>query len=83
MMKKFVVDCGKAIIDISAWIFVIMIIVVGLGTGAMALIIIPIGILCFVIVYYLLYLAIDIRENLQEINQSLQDIKNGSNSSEE
>ena len=26
-MKKFVVDCGKAIIDISAWIFVIMIIV--------------------------------------------------------
>lgn len=81
-MKKFVVNCGKTIIDVSAWISVIIIVIAGLATGAMALLVIPIGILCFVIIYYLLYLAIDIRDNLQEINQSLQDLKNISNDSE-
>lgn len=70
-MKNFVLNCGRKLIDVSAWIIVIAIVCGGLCTGAYALIIIPVGILMFVIFYYLLYVLIDIRDNLKDIKNKI------------
>lgn len=78
-MKKFVIDCGRGLIDVSAWIIVIAIIIAGFNAGVLGMLIVPLGILAFVIVYYFLYVLIDIRDNLQEINSKINKEKYESN----
>lgn len=70
-MKNFVIDCGRGLIDVSAWVIIIAIIIGSCCCGALGILICPLGILTFVIIYYFLYLLIDIRDNLQEINSKL------------
>lgn len=84
MMKKIIIDFGKGLIDISA---IIWLLIISLGliiafvitssqdsfiamivTGIAALV----GLIIFVLSYFLLYLLIDINDNLIEINSKLQ-----------
>lgn len=83
-MKKFIIDFGKGLIDISA---IIWLLIISLGliiafvitssqdsfiamivTGIAALV----ALIIFVLSYFLLYLLIDINDNLIEINSKLQ-----------
>lgn len=70
-MKKFIVEFGRGLIDVSAWIVLIFIVLIGivsLFTNPLAGIgIIVIGLIMFVAFYYLLYLFIDIRDLLKAI----------------
>lgn len=84
MMKKIIIDFGKGLIDISA---IIWLLIISLGliiafvitssqdsfiamivTGIAALV----ALIIFVLSYFLLYLLIDINDNLIEINSKLQ-----------
>ena len=83
-MKKIIIDFGKGLIDISA---IIWLLIISLGliiafvitssqdsfiamivTGIAALV----ALIIFVLSYFLLYLLIDINDNLIEINSKLQ-----------
>lgn len=86
-MKKFIVDFGRGLIDFSA---IILLVIIFLGTiGAMglslgtenwffsilyALLMGIVFFLIFVISYYLLYLFIDIRDNLEELNKNVKEL---------
>ncbi len=72
-MKKFIVDFGRGLIDISAWVVLAGIIVSGIimlfANPFAGIITLLAGLIGFIAFYYLIYLFIDIRDLLQEIVQ--------------
>lgn len=70
-MKKFIVNSGRGLIELSAWVILIVILVLGfvslLSEPLTGICIILIGLVLFIAVFYLLYLFIDIRDLLKEI----------------
>lgn len=73
-IKNFVISTGRSIIDISAVVCIILIILGGLASGEYAIIAIPVGLIIMVVVYYLLYLAIDVRDNLVALNMIMKEL---------
>lgn len=70
-IKGFVVNTGRMLIDFCAGLCVLLIIIIGICTGPFLLIVIPVGLLILTIFYYFLYLIIDIRDSLNELNQNV------------
>lgn len=74
-MKQFIVDFGKGLIDFSAWLILFVIIlgsiIIMTINFPLGIVIMLVGLIAFVIVYFLLYLAININDNLTEINAKL------------
>ena len=75
MIKKFVISCGRGLIDGSALLCVIAIVIAGIVTllenVAVGLAILVGGTMSFVVFYYMVYLLISINDNLTEINNKL------------
>lgn len=83
-MKKFVVSFGKNLINITAWLWILIIVVFtvvafinvptdensGIACSVIVLTSLT-AIVVFVITYFLLYLFIDINDNLTEINKKI------------
>ncbi len=74
-MKKFVVDSGASLIELSAWIVLFALIIVSVvmmfGDFITGLLILLVGIVLFILFYFSLFLLIDINDNLTEINSKL------------
>ena len=83
-MKKFVVSVGKSLVDITAWLWMLIIIIFTIvafinvptdensGIVCSAIVLISLtAVVVFVITYFLLYLFIDINDNLTEINKKM------------
>lgn len=74
-MKKFVVDSGASLIELSAWIVLFAVIIVSVvmmfGDFITGLLILLVGIVLFILFYFSLFLLIDINDNLTEINSKL------------
>lgn len=75
-MKKFIIQTGKGLIEVSAWLFILIIIIAGFAallndflTGIATWLI---GFILFVFIYYSIFLIIDIDDNLTEINKKLE-----------
>lgn len=73
-IKNFVISTGRILVDLSALICMIAIICVGVANQEYSIIIIPVGLIVMVIVYYLLYLAIDVRDNLVALNMIMKEL---------
>lgn len=80
-MQKFIVDSGKVLIDVCAWIILVAIILaaaISMFTDPFCgICIFFIGLVLFISMFYLLYLLIDIKENLDKIVE--QNEKNNTN----
>lgn len=76
-MKNFVVKLGNRFIDICAWIFLVMVLIASINTMtydfASGVLLLIGGIFSFIFVFYLIYLAISINDNLMNINKLLQE----------
>lgn len=70
-MKKFIVDSGKVLIDVCAWIILIALIIssfVLFFTEPMGgFLLFLLGMVAFISLFYLLYLFIDTNETLHQI----------------
>jgi len=74
MMKNFIINSGRILIDISAWIVAAAILICGIAgllsdEPFVGLLILLFGTIAFVLTYYILYLFIDIKDKLDIIAQ--------------
>lgn len=73
-IKSFVINTGRSLIDISAVVCIIFIFLAGLASNEYAILVIPVGLIVMVVIYYLLYLAIDVRDNLVKLNATVKEL---------
>lgn len=70
-MKNFIVNFGRGLIDLNAWIILAIIVITAIvmlfSQPLLGIAVLLIGLMLFVSFYYLLYLFIDIRDLLKEI----------------
>ena len=70
-MKDFIVNSGKVIIDVAAWVVLFALIIFDFGLLVVqplaALIIVPVEFIIFVSLFYVIYLFIDTNETLHKI----------------
>ncbi len=75
-MKQLIINTGRSLIDIFAFLFLLGIIIFGIVTMvnvgfAQGLSILGIGIILLVYIFYAIYLLVSIHDNLIEINEKL------------
>lgn len=81
-MKKFVTEFGRGLIDLFAVIVLIGIVVMSLdafhsSNPASGITILVVGMIVFILTFYLLYLLIDIKDNTSSINNLLTEYLKG------
>lgn len=75
-MKNFVIEFGKGAIDVIAWLIIIMFTLASISMfdtnhPEMAFFSLILGMIIVVVCFFLLYLIIDMRDNLYSINKLL------------
>lgn len=82
-MKKFIIDFGTGLIDLCAWIILLGILLAGaitmLTDPLCGICIFIVGFVLFIAMFYLLYLLIDIKENLDKIVENTTNEKDNTN----
>lgn len=82
-MKKFIINFGTGLIDLCAWLILLGILL----SGAITMLTDPlcgigifiVGFVLFIAMFYLLYLLIDIKENLDKIVENTTNEKDNTN----
>ena len=82
-MKKFIIDLGTGLIDLCAWIILLGILLFGaitmLTDPLYGIGIFIVGFVLFISMFYLLYLLIEIKENLDKIVENTTNEKDNTN----
>ena len=83
-MKKFIINFGNGLIDLAAWVTLVALVITSIalmfsenflyGIGVLL-----IGLVIFVATFYLIYLAISVNDNLEEIKCELKYKNHGNN----
>ena len=71
-MKNLIIKNGRAIIDISAYVALVLVVLVALGVMTQAnffagIVSLLVGLVGFVLTYFFIYLLIDMRDTLKAI----------------
>lgn len=78
-MKKFITEFGRGLIDLFAVIVLIGIVIMSLGAFVGSpnplngIVFLVVGMVIFILTFYLLYLLIDIKDNTSSINDLLKE----------
>lgn len=75
-MKNFIVNSGNALIDFAAWAVLVILIISSIimmfsENFLYGVLVLLIGLVIFVAAFYMIYLAISVNDNLEEIKKAL------------